>query len=126
MHFSGTAFRGYPVRQADRRSRGRIDETVLDIMKEFKLSAWPELSAPYHRTAYRRMLCDMSHRYVTFQHLAGVSGIGKQEVRDFIGMLGEHGILLERDCLENDSIFDSLKPLGGWIYRALTTEIGKH
>ena len=34
-------------------------------MKEFKLSAWPELLPEHNRTAVnRRMLSDMSHRYV--------------------------------------------------------------
>jgi hypothetical protein len=98
---------------------------VVGTMKEFKLSAWPDLSAPYHRTAYRRMLCDMSHRFVTFQHLASVSGISKQEVRQFIAMLDERGLLHERDSLEADSIFDTLKPIGGWIVRTLTMELGR-
>lgn len=93
-------------------------------MKQYKLTAWPDLPAPYHRTAYRRMLCDMSHRFVSVQHLVSVSGIGRQEVRAFLTMLDERGLLSEREQREADSIFDTLRPLGGWIYRALTTEIG--
>jgi hypothetical protein len=90
----------------------------------FKLTAWPELAAPYDRTAYRRMLCDMSHRFVSFQHLVAASGLGRIEVRNFLDMLEGKGLVIERGEPEPDSIFDSLRPLGGWIVRALTTEIG--
>lgn len=93
-------------------------------MKHFKLNAWPELQAPYHRTPHRRMLCDMSHRFVSLQHLVTVSGLGKIEVRQFIAMLDGKGLISERQNTEPDSIFDSLKPIGAWIFNALTAEIG--
>jgi hypothetical protein len=98
----------------------------VDPMKEYKLTTWTELQAPYHRTAYRRMLCDMSHRYVGLQHLVAVSGIGKQEVRQFVAMLDEKGLLHEREShAEPDSIFDTLRPLGGWFVRTFTSELGR-
>jgi hypothetical protein len=94
-------------------------------MKHFKLTAWPELQAPYHRTPYRRMLCDMSHRFVSLQHLVSVSGLPKFEVRRFIEMLDEKGLISEREQQrEGDSIFDNLRPIGTWIFNALTYEIG--
>ncbi len=93
-------------------------------MKHYKLNAWPELPAPYHRTAYRRMLCDMSHRFVSFQHLVNASGLNRHEVRQFVELLDANGLLIERGQPEPDSIFDSLKPLGAWLVTALTTEIG--
>ena len=93
-------------------------------MKHFKLTAWPDLQSPYHRTAYRRMLCDMSHRFVSFQHLVSVSGLGKLEVRQFIEMLDGKGLISERQNTEPDSIFDTLRPLGAWLVNALTAEIG--
>lgn len=94
-------------------------------MKHFKLTAWPELQAPYHRTAYRRMLCDMSHRFVSLPHLVSVSGLGKFEVRRFIDMLDARGLITERSISrEADSIFGGLKPIGAWIFSALTYEIG--
>ena len=94
-------------------------------MKHFKLTAWPELQAPYHRTPYRRMLCDMSHRFVPLQHLVSVSGLGKVEVRQFIEMLNDKGLVSERELArETDSIFDSLRPIGSWLFNALTAEIG--
>lgn len=88
-------------------------------MKEFKLAAWPELAAPYHRTVYRRMLSDMSHRYMSMQQLMVSSGASRLEVRLFVQMLSERGLLREREG-ENDSIFDSLRPIGEWFRRTIT------
>jgi hypothetical protein len=85
-------------------------------MKEFKLSSWPELPAQYHRTMYRRMLSDMSHRYVTPQQLVSSSGASKIEVRDFLQMLEGRGLLRQRDADEADSRFG---PISGWLRRAL-------
>jgi hypothetical protein len=88
-------------------------------MKEFKLAAWPDLPAPYHRTVYRRMLSDMSHRYMSVQQLVLSSGASKLDVRLFLQMLGERGLLLERES-GPDSIFDSLRPIGEWFRRTIT------
>jgi len=92
-------------------------------MKEFKLAAWPDLPAPYQRTVYRRMLSDMSHRYVGLPGLIKASGLPRNEVRQFVEMLELRGLLQERDTSAPDSIFDSLRPLGGWIKRALTAHV---
>jgi hypothetical protein len=94
-------------------------------MKEFKLIAWPELPAAFQRTAYRRMLSDMSHRYMTLPQLAGSSGLTRAEVRSFIELLQSSELLRERESGASDSIFDTLAPIGGWIRRALTAEIGR-
>ena len=95
-------------------------------MKEFRLAAWPDLAAPYHRTAYRRMLSDMSHSHVSLSQLAASSGLSRHEVRQFIEMLDGHGLVSQRDALEADSIFGSLRPLGGWLRRALATAQDGH
>jgi hypothetical protein len=87
-------------------------------MKEYKLAAWPELPAPYHRTVYRRMLSDMSHRYMAVGSLMLSSGANKLEVRTFLQMLDERGLLLEREG-EADSFLDSLRPVGDWFRRTL-------
>ncbi|HSN32638.1 MAG TPA: hypothetical protein VLU41_08135 [Ideonella sp.] len=89
-------------------------------MKEFKLSAWPELTPAHNRTAYRRMLNDMSHRYVGVQQLVEASGLPRAEVRHFLELLEASGVLHERDRGAGDSMFDSLRPLGGWLHRTLT------
>ena len=90
-------------------------------MKEYRLAAWPDLGSTYHRTAYRRMLSDMSHRHVSLPQLAATSGLGRHEVRQFIEMLDAHGLISQREGAEPDSLFGSLRPLGGWLRRALAT-----
>jgi hypothetical protein len=91
-------------------------------MKEFKLAAWPDLPPVYQRTAYRRMLSDMSQRYIALPKLAERSGLSRHEVRQFIEMLDARGVLAERDSSAPDSLFDSLRPIGGWIRRALSAQ----
>ena len=87
-------------------------------MKEFKLAAWPELPPPYHRTVFRRMLSDMSHRYMTVPQLVLSSGATKLEVRMFMQMLQERGLLRERDS-DTESFLDSLRPIGDWFRRTI-------
>jgi hypothetical protein len=89
-------------------------------MKEYRLVAWPQLRAPFDRIAYRRMLSDMSHRYVTVAQLVESSGMRRQEVRDFVDMLEASTVLAEREAAPTDSLFGSLRPLGGWLRRALS------
>ncbi|MDE2094068.1 MAG: hypothetical protein KGI87_09470, partial [Burkholderiales bacterium] len=90
-------------------------------MKEYRLAAWPQLRAPFDRIAYRRMLSDMSHRHMTLAQLVEASGVRRQEVRVFIEMLDAKGLIAERDATAPDSLFGSLRPLGGWLRRALST-----
>jgi len=88
-------------------------------MKEYKLAAWPDLSATYNRTVYRRMLSDMSHRYMSVAKLVQSCGGSRLEVRAFVQMLNESELLLQREG-EPDSFFDSLRPISDWFRRTLT------
>lgn len=88
-------------------------------MKEYRLAAWADLPAPYHRMAYRRMLTDLSHRFMTLPQLAACSGLRRTEVRQFLDMLDSRDLLVDRQLFASDSVFDSLRPLGGWIRKAL-------
>lgn len=90
-------------------------------MKEYRLAAWPELAPPFDRTAYRRMASDMSHRFVSVAQLVETSGLKRQEVLAFIAMLSSRRLLSERDCFSRDSQFWSLRPLGGWLRRAISS-----
>jgi hypothetical protein len=90
-------------------------------MKEYRLTAWPELPPPFHRTAYRRMLSDMSQRFMTLPQLAHASGLKRHDVRSFLEMLESRKVLVERECMTPDSQFWSLRPLGGWIRRAISS-----
>ena len=88
-------------------------------MKEYRLLAWPQLRAPFDRIAYRRMLTDMSHRYMTMAQLAECSGIRRHDVRAFLDMLEARHLIAQRETVAPDSFFGSLRPLGGWLRRAL-------
>jgi hypothetical protein len=88
-------------------------------MKEYRLLAWPELPAEYRRTAHRRALSEMSQRYVSVAKLVEVSGLKKAQLRAFIEMLDGRAVLAERDTTAPDSFLDSIRPLGGWLRRAI-------
>jgi hypothetical protein len=88
-------------------------------MKEYRLVAWPQLRPPFDRIAYRRMLSDMSHRHMSLAQLAECSGIRRHEVRSFLDMLDAQQLIAERESAVADSLFGSLRPLGGWLRRAL-------
>jgi len=92
-------------------------------MKEFRLAAWPQLRAPFDRIAYRRMLRDMSHRYVSLQRLVETSGARRQEVRQFLEMLAAENLLIERQASESDSLFGSLRQFG-WFRRTFADTRG--
>jgi hypothetical protein len=87
-------------------------------MKEYRLLAWPELPAEYRRTAHRRVLSEMSQRFMSLTKLVEVSGLRKSEVRAFVEMLDGCAVITERDTSAPDSFFDSLSPLG-WLRRAI-------
>jgi len=87
-------------------------------MKEYRLVAWPQLRAPFDRIAYRRMLSDMSHRHMSLAQLIECSGVRRHEVRSFLDMLEARHLIAERDLPAAESLFGSLRPLGGWLRRA--------
>lgn len=86
-------------------------------MKEYKLSAWPDLPSSFHRTSYRRMLSDMSHRFVTVQQLMTGSGASRMEVRLFLQMLADRGLLLEQEAERN-----AFASFSGWLRRTFQSE----
>lgn len=90
-------------------------------MKEYRLVAWPQLRAPFDRIAYRRMLSDMSHRHMTLVQLGECSGVKRHEVRAFLEMLDSRQLLTHREAPAVESLFDSLRPLGGWLRRAIAS-----
>jgi len=95
-------------------------------MKEYRLAGWPDLDSAYHRIGYRRMLSDMSQRFVTPVRLAQTSGLARAQVREFLEMLEARGLLWEREApAAEDSIFGTLRPLSGWIRRTLAPHAGQ-
>jgi hypothetical protein len=89
-------------------------------MKEYRLLAWPELPAEYQRTAHRRVLSDMSLRYLSLPQLADLSGLKKSELKGLLELLELRGVLDERDATAPDSFLDSIGWLG-WRRRAPAT-----
>ena len=87
-------------------------------MKEYRLLAWPELPAEYRRTAHRRVLSEMSQRFVSAAKLLEVSGLKKTELRAFLDMLDDRAVLTDRDTAAPDSFLDSLREFG-WLRRAI-------
>ena len=86
-------------------------------MKQYRLAAWPQLRAPFDKIAHRRMLSEMSLRYVSVAQLVETSGLRRGEVRQFLDTLSAAGLLREHEGLASDSLFGSLRPLGGWLRR---------
>jgi len=91
-------------------------------MKTYRLAAWPQLRPPFDKIAYRRMLSDMSHRHVSLAQLVDTSGLRRSEVRQFLDMLAAEHLVSEREGAEPESLFGSLRPLGGWLRRAFSAD----
>ena len=87
-------------------------------MKEYRLLAWPEHAAEFQRTAYRRVLSEMSLRYMSVSQLAEVSGLKRPQVRAFLDMLDGKALIAERDTSAPDSSLDGMSAWG-WLRRAI-------
>jgi hypothetical protein len=85
-------------------------------MKEYKLAAWPDLPATWRRTAFHRLLNEMSQRYVGLQQLQQISGLSRHDVGDFLRVLSAQEVLLQRGEAEPESWFGTLQPMS-WLRR---------
>lgn len=88
-------------------------------MKEYKLSGWPELPAAYQRTAYQRMLHQMSQGFVPLPQLVRTSGLGREAVRQFLAQLDSRGVL---ECRPREGVSPTLSRAGltlDWLRRTL-------
>lgn len=92
-------------------------------MKEYRLLNWPELPPAYQRTVHRRMLSDLSHRFITAPALAHSSGANKAEVREFLSVLSEHGVLEIQESDESPSILDRLGGASDWVKDTFFTDL---
>jgi hypothetical protein len=98
----------------NRNDRGRI----AMMNKEYRLASWPELSPAHHRTAYRRMLSEMSQRYVSLAQLVNSSGLKRPEVKHFLQTLESSGKLIARDaCALKASRWAALRGMSTWFRR---------
>lgn len=72
------------------------------------------------------MLTDMSHRHMTLAQLVECSGARRNEVRAFLAMLEVRGLVTLRETKVVRSMFAPLRPLTGWLRRAIgSTRIGR-
>ena len=70
--------------------------TSLGIMKQYKLTAWPDLTPRFHTTAMRRVVSELSQRFVSVRDLARSSGAPAREVEELISKLEKDGMLMSR------------------------------
>ncbi|AKJ28418.1 hypothetical protein [Caldimonas brevitalea] len=89
-------------------------------MKEYKLSGWPELPVAYQRTAYQRMLHQMSQGFVPLAQLVRASGLSRDVVRVFLAQLGQRGVLMERERAGTPLALQMAARPFAWLRRTVT------
>jgi len=67
-------------------------------MKQYKLTAWPELSPRFQNTAMRRVVSELTQRFVSARDLARSSGASTRDVEELIARLTKAGILMSREA----------------------------
>ncbi len=77
-------------------------------MKQYKLTAWPELPPKLQRTQNRRVVSELSQRFVSVRDLARSSGSSTREVDELIVWLQSKDLLMMRDAPQ------AVKAGGGW------------
>jgi hypothetical protein len=67
-------------------------------MKQYKLTAWPDLPPRYRSTAMRRVVSELTQRFVTARDLSRKSGASTREVEDLLSTLTKNGVLMSREA----------------------------
>ena len=65
-------------------------------MTQYKLTAWPELPPRFQKTTMRRVVSELSQRFVSVRDLARSSGASARDVEDLISTLEKDGMLMAR------------------------------
>jgi hypothetical protein len=65
-------------------------------MKQYKLTAWPDLSPRFQKTTMRRVVSELSQRFVSVRDLARSSGAHTRDIEDLIAALSKDGQLMSR------------------------------
>ena len=65
-------------------------------MKQYKLTAWPDLSPRFQKTTMRRVVSELSQRFVSVRDLARSSGASKSDIEELIAKLDKDGQLMTR------------------------------
>jgi len=66
-------------------------------MKQYKLTAWPDLPPRFQNTAMRRVVSEMSQRFSSARELSRSSGASLREIEELIGRLAKHDMLMVRE-----------------------------
>lgn len=90
-------------------------------MKQYKLAAWPDLPSAFQGMPYRRMLHQMSQRFVSVPQLMHESGLARSAVVRFLRQLGERSLLAHREHGEPDSMFGTRSPMA-WLRRTFSLD----
>ena len=65
-------------------------------MKQYKLTAWPDLSPRFQKTTMRRVVSELSQRFVSVRDLARSSGATARDVQELLSTLEKDGMLMTR------------------------------
>ncbi len=65
-------------------------------MKQYKLTAWPDLTPRFQTTAMRRVVSELSQRFVSVRDLARSSGAGSRDIEDLVAKLEKDGMVMTR------------------------------
>ena len=65
-------------------------------MKQYKLTAWPDLTPRFQNTAMRRVVSELSQRFVSIRDLSRSSGASGRDIEELISKLDKDGMLMSR------------------------------
>jgi len=65
-------------------------------MKQYKLTAWPDLTPRFHTTAMRRVVSELSQRFVSVRDLARTCGAPVRDIEELIAKLERDGMIMAR------------------------------
>ncbi len=72
-------------------------------MKQYKLTAWPDLTPRFQKTTMRRVVSELSQRFGSARDLARSSGATTRDVEELIAKLDKDGMLMTRDAPQSVS-----------------------
>jgi hypothetical protein len=81
---------------------------IVGIMKQYKLTAWPDLPPRYRNTAMRRVVSELTQRFVTPRDLARKSGASTREIEELLSKLTKDGVVMSREAPR------TLRPQTSW------------
>jgi hypothetical protein len=87
-----------PSKLLAQRTRRFQSRNSLGLMKQYKLTAWPDLPSRYRSTAMRRVVSEMTQRFATPRDLARKCGASTREIEELLSTLTKDGVLMSREA----------------------------